>query len=254
MLMSAGGVRSHAVLFALAFVLSLGAAGPAASAAESLPPGAPAWVSPAGGTAAKLADVALVAGSETASVTVYLDGAPIGSTECTGGQLVAFGRVAMHAGVSTFRVAASNAAGDTRTFDYTVRRLEYPWPTCIVVDKSDFRLYWVRGEVLVKVYPIAHGKRRTPTPNAVWKVGRKEKTPPRGVYGPRKLRLFRRVVYRTRRGRVVRFRYTNYGIHGTNEPWVIGTMASHGCIRLTNSQILDLWPQVPLGTPVLTRQ
>lgn len=253
--MASGRVRSHAVLFAGTVVLSVLLLAGVAFAVEPAPPGAPAWVSPAGGYVAKFADVTLIAGSETASLTVSLEGTLIASTECTAGQVVSLGRVAMRPGSSTFTVTASNASGEMRSFVYSVRRLAYPSSTSIVVDKSDFRLYWVRNDVLVKTYPIAHGKRRTPTPNALWKVGRKEKTPPRGVYGPRKLRLFRRVTYRTRRGRVVvRYRYTNYGIHGTNEPWVIGTMASHGCIRLTNSQILDLWPQVPVGTPVLTRQ
>ena len=39
-------------------------------------------------------------------------------------------------------------------------------------------------------------------------------------------------------------------IHGTNQPWVIGGYASHGCVRLTNPQITTLATQVPAGTPV----
>ena len=33
---------------------------------------------------------------------------------------------------------------------------------------------------------------------------------------------------------------TLYRIHGTNEPWTIGTNVSSGCIRLTNEDIVDL--------------
>lgn len=40
------------------------------------------------------------------------------------------------------------------------------------------------------------------------------------------------------------------GIHGTNEPWVIGSFASHGCIRLDNADMSVLAPQVLPGTPV----
>ena len=29
------------------------------------------------------------------------------------------------------------------------------------------------------------------------------------------------------------------GIHGTNQPWVIGSYASHGCVRLPNNAITD---------------
>jgi lipoprotein-anchoring transpeptidase ErfK/SrfK len=51
-----------------------------------------------------------------------------------------------------------------------------------------------------------------------------------------------------------RYSYTAYGIHGTNQEWVIGTKASHGCIRLYNKDIMELFPRVPLGTMVVTRQ
>ena len=43
------------------------------------------------------------------------------------------------------------------------------------------------------------------------------------------------------------------GIHGTAEDWSIGTRASHGCIRMRVSDVIDLYPRVPLGTPVLIR-
>ncbi len=125
----------------------------------------------------------------------------------------------------------------------------YPWSSYIVVDKSSFRLYWVKDRWLVKSYPIAIGRQWGWTPVATWKVLMKYRTDPLSVYGPRKMRLFRRV--RTSHGYT--YVYTAYGIHGTNQPWVIGTMASHGCIRLYNHDILELWPQVPLGTMVVTR-
>ena len=48
--------------------------------------------------------------------------------------------------------------------------------------------------------------------------------------------------------------FTAYAIHGTNQEWVIGTKASHGCIRMYNRQVLELYPQVPLGTMVITRK
>ncbi len=39
-------------------------------------------------------------------------------------------------------------------------------------------------------------------------------------------------------------------LHGTNEEHLIGTPASHGCIRLRNADIIDLFARVPAGTPV----
>jgi L,D-transpeptidase-like protein/putative peptidoglycan binding protein len=43
------------------------------------------------------------------------------------------------------------------------------------------------------------------------------------------------------------------GIHGTGEPWSIGTRASHGCIRMRVPDVIDLFGRVPVGTTVLIR-
>ena len=39
-------------------------------------------------------------------------------------------------------------------------------------------------------------------------------------------------------------------IHGTNQEDLIGTPASHGCVRLRNSDMISLHRMVPAGTPV----
>ncbi|SMH55267.1 L,D-transpeptidase [Mesorhizobium australicum] len=44
---------------------------------------------------------------------------------------------------------------------------------------------------------------------------------------------------------------TYYRLHGTVEPWTIGTMVSSGCIRLLNQDIMDLYRRVPVGTKVV---
>jgi lipoprotein-anchoring transpeptidase ErfK/SrfK len=43
----------------------------------------------------------------------------------------------------------------------------------------------------------------------------------------------------------------DYAIHGTNDPASIGGFVSHGCIRMHNADILDLYRRVPLGTRVV---
>jgi lipoprotein-anchoring transpeptidase ErfK/SrfK len=42
----------------------------------------------------------------------------------------------------------------------------------------------------------------------------------------------------------------NYAIHGTNSPGSVGRFVSHGCIRMYNRDILDLYRRVGLGTRV----
>ncbi|OYW32494.1 MAG: L,D-transpeptidase [Rhizobiales bacterium 24-66-13] len=47
---------------------------------------------------------------------------------------------------------------------------------------------------------------------------------------------------------------TVYRIHGTNQPDTIGYAVSSGCFRLVNSEIIDLYTRVPVGTKVIVRQ
>lgn len=44
---------------------------------------------------------------------------------------------------------------------------------------------------------------------------------------------------------------TLYRIHGTAEPWTIGTNVSSGCVRLLNEEIADLYLRTPVGTKVV---
>jgi len=44
---------------------------------------------------------------------------------------------------------------------------------------------------------------------------------------------------------------TLFRIHGTVEPWTIGSRVSSGCIRMINQDVLDLYARVPLGTKVV---
>jgi lipoprotein-anchoring transpeptidase ErfK/SrfK len=42
-----------------------------------------------------------------------------------------------------------------------------------------------------------------------------------------------------------------YRIHGSNEPWTIGTSVSSGCIRMRNEDVIDLYNRVKVGTRVV---
>ncbi len=46
-------------------------------------------------------------------------------------------------------------------------------------------------------------------------------------------------------------RDTLYRIHGTAEPWTIGTNVSSGCVRLLNEEVADLYLRTPIGTRVV---
>lgn len=42
-----------------------------------------------------------------------------------------------------------------------------------------------------------------------------------------------------------------YAIHGTNRPDSVGGFVSYGCIRMYNSDVLELYRMAPVGTPVI---
>jgi lipoprotein-anchoring transpeptidase ErfK/SrfK len=44
---------------------------------------------------------------------------------------------------------------------------------------------------------------------------------------------------------------TLYRIHGSNEPWTIGTNVSSGCIRMRNEDVIDLYGRVGVGAKVV---
>ncbi len=48
----------------------------------------------------------------------------------------------------------------------------------------------------------------------------------------------------------MRLSATEYGIHGTNNPWAVGRDVTRGCIRLYPEDIDFLFPRVPPKTPV----
>jgi lipoprotein-anchoring transpeptidase ErfK/SrfK len=45
-----------------------------------------------------------------------------------------------------------------------------------------------------------------------------------------------------------------YAIHGTNRPQTVGRFVSHGCIRMYNADIRELYSMVGVGTPVIVER
>jgi lipoprotein-anchoring transpeptidase ErfK/SrfK len=129
-------------------------------------------------------------------------------------------------------------------------------PGQIIVSFSDRRLYWIMKPGQALTYPVAipTGEARwqgvtsvtskrvnppwTPTPEMV----RENPRLPRWVPGGHPMNpLGIRAMY---------LGSSAYRIHGTDAPWTIGKAVSHGCIRMTNEDVLDLYPRVPVGTRV----
>jgi peptidoglycan hydrolase-like protein with peptidoglycan-binding domain len=100
----------------------------------------------------------------------------------------------------------------------------------------DSRLLTFINNGALTTYPVAIGKPSTPTPVGNWTVVAKA-VDPGGPFGVRWMRLS--------------VPWGGYGIHGTNNPNSIGKAVSHGCVRLYNEDVVELYNQVPIGTPVI---
>ncbi|WP_417684336.1 L,D-transpeptidase [Roseibium sp.] len=47
---------------------------------------------------------------------------------------------------------------------------------------------------------------------------------------------------------------TLYRIHGTNQPWTIGSAVSSGCIRLANEDVIHLYNSVSVGSKIVVKR
>lgn len=108
-------------------------------------------------------------------------------------------------------------------------------PYRIVINVAEHRLYLYDGQQIFRRYPVAVGKPHTRSPRGEFVVIQK------AVWGD---------GFGTR---WIRFSapWGIYGIHGTNRPWTVGTVASHGCFRMFNRDVEEVYRYVQVGTPVV---
>jgi lipoprotein-anchoring transpeptidase ErfK/SrfK len=128
-------------------------------------------------------------------------------------------------------------------------------PVVLIIDRAGFRLRLFKRLQLARTYRIAVGKLGLETPAGLYHIQWKETNPtwhvpdrdwakelrgkdippgdPRNPIKARWLAI-----------------YDGAGIHGTDDDSSIGSAASHGCIRMHIPDVIDLYPQVPVGAPV----
>ncbi|MDN3354035.1 L,D-transpeptidase family protein [Actinomadura sp. DC4] len=117
----------------------------------------------------------------------------------------------------------------------------------IQVLRSGHRLKLYQGKKVLVSTPAAIGSTDTPTPGGAYYLTELLQPPnPKGDYGPYAYGLSGQSTALTQ----FNGRDPVIGIHGTNEPKLLGTSVSHGCIRVSNTVITRLARMLPLGTPV----
>jgi lipoprotein-anchoring transpeptidase ErfK/SrfK len=132
------------------------------------------------------------------------------------------------------------------------------YPAVIVVDRGAFTLKLYKHLELVKTYGIAVGMAGLETPSGTYSIQNKQVDPawhvPNSAWAGS---LAGQVIPGGAPNNPLKARwmgiYNGVGIHGTAEDWSIGSQASHGCIRMHVSDVIDLYPRVAVGTKVLIR-
>lgn len=130
-------------------------------------------------------------------------------------------------------------------------------PTILTVDRAHFRLHLFKHLTLVETYGIAVGRAGLETPTGLYHVQEREVNPAWHVPNSAWAGALAGRTIPPGPGDPIVARWLGLGggigIHGTNEPFSIGSAASHGCIRMVPSDVIALYPRVPIGTPVLIK-
>jgi len=132
-------------------------------------------------------------------------------------------------------------------------------PGTIVIKTSERRLYLVKGGGKATVYPIGvgeEGRSWTGTSQVSMKREWPDWTPPEDMRA-RKPGLPVHMAGGPENPMGARALYLGsslYRIHGTNEPWTVGTAASSGCIRMYNNDVIELYEQTRIGATVIVQR
>jgi lipoprotein-anchoring transpeptidase ErfK/SrfK len=137
----------------------------------------------------------------------------------------------------------------------TTAELEDKYPIMLVADRSNFQLHLYEKLQLSRSYTVAVGAVGFDTPAGLYHIQNKAVNPawsvpnsdwagslagtvvPGGVpENPLKARWLGI--------------YDGAGIHGTDVTSSLGTAASHGCIRMSIPEVIELYDKVPVGAPI----
>ncbi len=149
----------------------------------------------------------------------------------------------------TIRVRARAVEPKVTTAD-----LAEQYPVVITVDRGSYQLRLWKDLKLAETYPIAVGQVGLETPAGLYHIQNKQVDPvwnvpnsawagdlagtavPPGPSNPLKARWMGI--------------YAGAGIHGTDAIDSLGSAASHGCVRMAVPDVIELYDQTPVGTPV----
>jgi hypothetical protein len=138
--------------------------------------------------------------------------------------------------------------------DVTTKEVASAYPSYLTLDRETFTLRLWKDLKLAKTYTVAVGQEGLETPEGLYHIEEKQENPswhvpdsawagdlagqviPPGPADPIKARWMAI--------------FEGAGIHGTEETESLGSAASHGCVRMSIPDVIELYPQVEVGTPI----
>ena len=125
----------------------------------------------------------------------------------------------------------------------TPRAVKTDMPRRLVVSIPDRKLALIENDELVGVFAVSVGAPGSPSPTGTFTIVNRIPNPtyykPGKVVGPG--------VANPLGTRWIGLNEKGYGIHGTDQPRSIGFARSHGCIRLRNKDVEELFDRVRTG-------
>ena len=144
---------------------------------------------------------------------------------------------------------------DTVEPDVTRADLAARYPTYLTVDESTFTRRLWKDLKPFKSYTVAVGQPAYPTPTGLFSIVSKQVDPVWSVpNSPWAGELGGTTVAGGTAENPLKARWMGItdgaGIHGTSEVDSLGSAASHGCVRMAVPDVIELYDQVPVGTPI----
>jgi lipoprotein-anchoring transpeptidase ErfK/SrfK len=137
----------------------------------------------------------------------------------------------------------------------TTKKLASKYPVVLTVDRSGFRITLYKRLRRALTFPIAVGQAGLETPAGRYEIHNKAVNPawsvPNSAWAGS---LAGSVIPGGAPNNPLKARwlgiYDGVGVHGTDARYSIGSNASHGCIRMLVEDVIKLYDQVPVGTPI----
>lgn len=128
------------------------------------------------------------------------------------------------------------------------------YPSYLTLDRGTFQLRLWKHLKLSKTYTVAVGMEGLETPEGLYHIQEKEVNPPWHVPNSAWAGSLAGKTIPPGPEDPIKARWMGIfegaGIHGTEETWSLGHAESHGCIRMSIPDVIELYPQVEVGTPI----